>query len=78
MYWLPVLEKNAYSLVYFELTGSREAYNRLQIDPMPDSLLRIAVHIKAVDAPMQVEEQILPRWERTGFAAVEWGGVIHE
>jgi len=78
MYWLPILERNAYSLVYFELTGSREAYNRLKIDPMPDSLLRIAVHIKAVDVPMQVEEQILPRWERTGFAAVEWGGVIHE
>ncbi|MBR5445154.1 MAG: hypothetical protein IKV57_03475 [Clostridia bacterium] len=78
LYWLPILEKNAYSLVYFELTGSREAYNRLQIEPVPDSLLRIAVHIKAVKEPVQVKEQILPRWERTGFAAVEWGGVIHE
>ena len=78
MYWLPILEKNAYSLVYFELTGSREAYNRLQISPMPDSLLRIAIHIKAADGPAAIREQRLPGWEREGFAAVEWGGVIHE
>ena len=78
MYWLPILEKNAYSLVYFELTGSREAYNRLQISPMPDSLLRITIHIKAADGPAAIREQRLPGWEREGFAAVEWGGVIHE
>lgn len=78
MYWLPILEKNAYSLAYFELTQSREAYNRLQISPMPDSLLRIALHIKAADGPAAIREQRLPRWEREGFAAVEWGGVIHE
>ncbi len=77
LYWLPVLEKNEYSLVYFELTDSREAYNRLQIDPVPDSLLRMAVHIKSVAEPVPVEEQHLPYWEREGFAAVEWGGVIH-
>lgn len=78
MYWLPMLEKNEYSLVYFELTASREAYNRLQITPAPDSLLRIAIHIKAADGPAAITEQPLPRWERKGFAAVEWGGVIHE
>lgn len=78
MYWLPILEKNAYSLVYFELTQSREAYNRLQISPMPDSLLRIALHIKAADGPAAIREQRLFGWEREGFAAVEWGGVIHE
>jgi hypothetical protein len=78
MYWLPVLQKNGHSLVYFELTDSREAYNSLQISPAPDSLLRIAVHVKAVSAPVEIPPQYLPRWERTGFAAVEWGGVIHE
>ena len=77
MYWLPVLEKNEFSLVYFELTESREAYNRLQIDPVPDSMLRIAIHIKAADAPVEMAEQRLPMWEREGFAAVEWGGAVH-
>ena len=36
MYWLPVLEKNGKSLVYFELTDEREAYNKINISPKPD------------------------------------------
>lgn len=77
MYWLPVMEKNEFSLVYFELTESRETYNSLNITPAPDSLLRIAIHIRPSDEYMNIEEQALPAWNRTGFAAVEWGGVIH-
>lgn len=77
MYWLPVLERNRYSLVYFELTESREAYNHLRITPEPDSLLRIAIHIRASDEYVQMDEQQLPAWERSGFSAVEWGGVTH-
>ena len=40
MYWLPILEKNGRSVVWFELTESREAGNKLLISPEPDSLLR--------------------------------------
>lgn len=47
MYWLPILEANKQSLVYFELTEEREAYNKINIKPSPDSLLRIAMHVKS-------------------------------
>ena len=77
MYWLPVLEKNEKSLVYFELTSSRENYNKLIINPKPDSLLRMAIHIKKVDKKMDIKEQKLTSFKRKGFTAVEWGGVIH-
>lgn len=74
MYWLPVLEKNEKSLVYFELTEEREFYNKLIINPLPDSLLRVAIHVKRVKKKENIKEQKLISFNRTGFAAVEWGG----
>ena len=77
MYWLPVLEKNGRNLVAFETTESREYANKLQIDPAPDSLLRISIHIKKVDSDPGLPEQKLPCFLRKGFTAVEWGGQVH-
>ena len=75
MYWLPVLEQNEKSLVYFETTESLEKKNKLIINPKPDSLLRINIHIKKVNKKVSIKEQELPRFERKGFSAVEWGGI---
>ncbi len=77
MYWLPILEKNKKSLVYFELTESREAGNALHITPEPDSLLRVAIHIKKADGTENISEQKLEHFDRAGFTAVEWGGAVH-
>ncbi len=72
-----ILENNEQSLVYFELTEEREAYNKLMITPKPDSFLRLAIHVKKIEEPVEIQEQYLPTFERKGFVAVEWGGVIH-
>ena len=77
MYWLPILESNGQSLVYFELTGEREAYNRLNISPKPDSMLRVAMHVKKVNNKVDIKEQQLDTFNRVGFSAIEWGGIIH-
>ena len=77
MYWLPILEKNKQSLVYFELTEERQKLNELLISPKPDSLLRIGIHIKKVNKKVSIKEQILPTFNRTGFVAVEWGGTTY-
>ena len=74
MYWLPILEKNEKSLVYFELTNERESVNKINITPTPDSLLRIVIHIKKVDKKVNIKEEKLTTFERVGFTAVEWGG----
>lgn len=78
MYWLPVLEQNEHSLVYFELTDEREKNNKLNINPEPDSLLRINMHIKKVSGYTNIKEQELERFTRNGFTVVEWGGTIHK
>ena len=79
MYWLPVLEKNKKSVVYFEMTEERQEYNKLNIEPEPDSILRFSMHVKKVDKkPKNLERQHIKHFNRKGFAAVEWGGVIHK
>lgn len=77
MYWLPILESNEQSLVYFELTNERESYNKLNIKPQPDSMLRVAIHVKKINKKVDIKEQDLPTFNRTGFSAIEWGGVVH-
>ena len=77
MYWLPILENNKQSLVYFELTEERESTNKLIIEPKPDSLLRVSIHIKKVNEKISIKEQKLNTFERNGFVAVEWGGMTY-
>lgn len=76
MYWLPKLEENEQSLVYFEQTQERQSHNALNITPTPDSLLRILIHIKKVDHKVEIKEQTLQPFERKGFTVVEWGGTL--
>ena len=77
MYWLPILEKNEKNLVYFELTEGRDKYNKLKINPKPDSILRVAIHVKKVNKKVDIKPQKITKFERVGFSVVEWGGVIH-
>jgi hypothetical protein len=77
MYWLPILEKNGQNLVYFELTDSLQNHNALEITPTPESLLRVRIHVKKVNSKVNIKEQRLEPFARTGFTAVEWGGVIY-
>lgn len=75
MFWLPILEENEKSLVYFETTENLENKNKLIISPKPDSLLRINIHVKKVKTRTSIKEQALPHFERKGFTAIEWGGI---
>ena len=73
VYWLPLMEDNAWNLISFQ----NEAYTdraRLTVDPAPDTLLRVFMAWQALEAPIDVEPQTLTAPERSGFVLVEWGG----
>ena len=73
VYWLPKMEHNAYNLITFQ----GDAYTdcaKLKITPAPDSLLRIFMVYVPLETPVDIQPQKLETFERTGFAAVEWGG----
>ena len=72
-FWLPVLLRNKLSLCSFQ---TQEFFNNyeMNINPKPDSILRVFLSIKKLDHPVNVKEQKLESFERKGFSVVEWGG----
>ncbi len=73
VYWLPLMEGNAYNLISFQ----RDVYTgnaKLTIDPVPDTLIRVFMAWQPLDAPVEIPPQTLTAPEREGFTVVEWGG----
>ncbi len=73
VYWLPRMEANAFNLIAFQF-DDYTSRARLTITPQPDSLLRVFMAWRPLAEPVEIPEQDLPAFQRTGFAAVEWGG----
>ncbi len=73
VYWLPRMQNNAYNLITF----AGEEYTEtapLAVSPAPDSVLRVFMVWKAIDAPLEIEAPEIVPFERRGFCLVEWGG----
>lgn len=73
VYWLPRMEPNPYNLIAFQA----EAYTdhaRLSVTPEPDSVLRVFMAWKPLEAPADIPAQELSAFDRAGFTVVEWGG----
>jgi len=74
VYWLPRLEANKYNYIRFATLDEINENMPLEINPNPDSIIRIMMTFKGLDNPIDVKEQELVTPERNGFVAVEWGG----
>ena len=73
VFWLPQMEHNPYNLITFQ----KEAYTDgavLEIDPSPDSVLRVFMAWQSLDEPIDIEPPEIEPFERVGFTVVEWGG----
>lgn len=73
VYWLPQMQNNEYNVISFQ----NEAYTdhaRLDISPVPDTVLRVFMAWQASDSAVSIPEQELTAPERSGFTVVEWGG----
>ena len=46
----------------------------LNIEPAPDTIIRVRMYFCGLDAPIQVKEQDLIPVQRVGYTVVEWGG----
>ena len=73
VYWLPLMEHNAYNLISFQ----GDAYTnsaKLKITPTPDSECRVFMAYVPLENAVAIEPQQLETFERKGFSVVEWGG----
>ena len=73
VFWLPQLEENPYNLIAFQ-TDAYTDHARLTVTPEPDTVLRVFMAWKSLDAPVEIEAQPLTAPTREGFTLVEWGG----
>ena len=78
MYWLPDLEENPYNVIAFQ-TDTYEDVAKLDVDPLPDTVVRVNMLFYGSDEYVDMVEQDLAAMnpsleEREGFVLVEWGG----
>ena len=76
VYWLPKLEANKYNYIRFESIDEINNYMGLDIEPKPDTVIRVLMDYKPLDKPIKVKEQKIVTPERVGFTVVEWGGAL--
>ncbi|MBR6134698.1 hypothetical protein IKQ38_04435 [Candidatus Saccharibacteria bacterium] len=74
VYWLPKLEANKYNYIRFDTNETLDEYMKLEVSPKADTVIRIAMSYKGLDAPIEVTEQKIETPIRNGFTVVEWGG----
>lgn len=74
VYWLPQMVNNPYNLIHF---ATNEEYNQnipLEINPTPDSVLRVFMVFKPLNKYIIIKPQSFVPFTRNGFTVVEWGG----
>lgn len=74
IYWLPKLESNKYNFIRFQTEEEINNNMPLEIEPKPDTVIRVVMEFKALEEPIQIQEQNLKTPERIGYTVVEWGG----
>jgi len=77
VYWLPQLEKNEYNLIHFFVNDNIDNCCFLQVNPKPDTEIRVFMEFKSVDKNLKIAEQPLPHLTRKGYTIIEWGGGIY-
>ncbi len=74
IYWLPQMEGNKYNYIRFE---SKEEINEnmpLEVNPKPETLIRVMMEWKGLNEKIEIKEQELEKVQREGYTVVEWGG----
>ncbi len=78
-YWVPKMsDKNTpYYKISFLQTKDMNAFVPMNVNPMPDSVLRVFLDWKALSSEpvVDLKPQVLEKASRNGFTLVEWGGL---
>lgn len=76
-FWLPRMTAKPWYFVTFLGTRDMDRLAPLDISPKPDTVFRILMDYRPLDAPIAAEAPSAPRpVRREGFTVIEWGGVL--
>jgi hypothetical protein len=73
VYWLPLMQDDPYNVISFETEEYVKAAE-LDVDPAPDTIIRVFMRWYPSDEYVEIEPQTFETPERKGFTVVEWGG----
>lgn len=73
VYWLPLMQDNPYNIISFQTDIYTDAA-KLDINPSPDTLIRVFMAWQPTESYVELPEQALSAPERNGFTVIEWGG----
>ncbi len=76
IYWLPKLESNKYNYIRFETEEEINDYMPINIEPKPDTLIRVVMDYYPLRDKINVKEQVLNNRIRKGYSVIEWGGSL--
>ena len=78
-FWLPIVTKSPYALISFVPQDEWSKAAPLAISPAPQTVIRVFMDWKPLSEPISIAPQTLPPTPvRTGFTAVEWGGLLYK
>ena len=77
-YWLKELDKNRLYEIKLLSASFLEKNMTLTIDPKPDTLIRVIFSFRAIEEPYEIDVPKITTPKRTGFHALEWGGMMLE
>lgn len=75
-YWLKSLPNSSYYFVGILPQDHIDFLESLEINPKPDTNIRVHLYFKLLDQPIEVKSPTIETPKRTGFIMVEWGGMI--
>lgn len=70
-FWLPRMTEKPWAAVRFVPREEIDRAAPLEVKPLPDSVIRVLIDFRALDAPVKLQPQQLATAKRSGFAVVE-------
>lgn len=77
-FWLPKMQEDDYYFITFMEQSKFDKLAPLDINPKPDTIIRVFMDYKGLDEYTKVSPQYFKTPTRDGFTVVEWGGALHE
>lgn len=76
-FWAPKMQEKPLYFVTFLPQSYFESLAPLTVQPRPDTIIRVFMDYKGLDAPIAVTPLTIKTPKRTGFTVVEWGGALN-
>lgn len=77
-FWMKKLNEDKFYFISFVSQAELDKHAPLQVEPKPDTAIRVFFDYSTSDKPFAFTEQTLERGPaRNGFTLVEWGGELH-